>query len=118
MKVGTAGGFFQVTCGGRPMNSNDALIAWARKSILKKAVAMKKLKDQALNFESNDNKVNAIFARKPQDQWERWTVTELKAVIQWKQGPNPMAPLNHPLSGLRKQAFLHAEYVCQTLFGG
>lgn len=39
-KVGTTGQFFHVANGGGPMNSADALLAWARKDMHVKAIAM------------------------------------------------------------------------------
>jgi hypothetical protein len=40
--VATAGDFFRVTNGGGPMNSNDAIIAWAQKEMDDKAKQMEK----------------------------------------------------------------------------
>ena len=105
MKVATAGQYFRVTNGGGPMNSNDALIAWARKDMQSKADVLRKKREVLKQFAELADTVSKLFnnRRKPMTQWhKKWVVQDLKAVILWKQGPYPVAPYDQKLSGLSK----------------
>ena len=104
MKVVTAGKYFHVTNGGVPMNSNDeALIAHARKEMTATGVKMQKEKDDLREYSVVCQQVEELFLTKPEESWDRrWTNSDLRLVIHWKQGPKPQPPLDHKLSGLLK----------------
>ena len=101
-KVSTAGQFFHVTNGGGPMNSNDALLAWARKDMSAKATALAKKKDLLQGFRETTLKVASLFENKPEEQWKSWTVPEMKLVIGWKQGHSPKEPCDHVYRNMKK----------------
>lgn len=75
------------------MNSNDALIAWARKDMLARVDAMKKKK---LALEEFRDTIAATALeltnnpRKPVSQWKtKWLKADLKVMIEFKRGPFP-----------------------------
>ena len=85
------------------MNSNDALIAYARKEMAAAGVKMQKEKDDLREYSVVCQQVEELFLTKPEESWDRrWTNSDLRLVIHWKQGPKPQPPLDHKLSGLLK----------------
>jgi hypothetical protein len=93
MNVSTAGHFFQVTNGGGPMNSNGALIAWARKDMVAKSDEMRKQKQALIDFRDTTAALALQLLgneRKPQAQWKaKWLKADLKVMIDFKRGPSP-----------------------------
>jgi len=92
--------WFQVTNGGGPMNSNDALIAWARKSSTEKYLKLAKRKERYHEYAILEEEVSALISAKPNSK--KWTVPDLKAVLTWLQGPFPTEPNDEKLSNLTK----------------
>ena len=112
-KVSTAGQFFQVTNGGGPMNSNNALIAYAMRDMEAKAAKMVKQKQALAGFGKTMEEVSTLLGKKPLSSWRTWTVTELKLFICWKQGHDPKAPFDDQYKGLKKpqlQALFESKY--------
>jgi hypothetical protein len=101
-EISTAGQFFQVTNGGGPMNSNDALIAWARKDMARKAKEMRAKKATIMDFCNKTANVALALLnnpRKPMDWWKtKWTIADIKLMIKFKHGPS--SDDNKGLSGL------------------
>ena len=106
MSVATAGGWFKVTNGGGPMNSNDALIAMARKKMFKDADELQKVKETCEQHAENEEAALAIIAAKP--NYKDWLVAELRSVLKWRQGPSP--PQTEKISSMAK-ALLRRLYV-------
>jgi len=102
MEVSTAGQFFHVTNGGAPMNSSDALIAYERKRMFKEAEAMEKKKEMYTAFATKEAAAKAVLL-KCQD-YTKWTLADLKAVVRWKQGL--IALSDEKVSSMRKPALL------------
>jgi hypothetical protein len=105
MGVSTAGGFFAVTNGGGPMNSNNAILAYARKKLKANAKELRKEKAAVNGIMSKHQRALTLLgdSRKPQHLWQsKWNVADLKSIIEWKQGPAPRAPYNDKLSGVKK----------------
>ena len=86
------------------MNSNDALIAYTQKDMLKRASEMSKKKAALQGFRETNQQVVKLLATKPQSEWRSWTVAELKLVIAWKQGHSPQEPFKDNFRTLKKPA--------------
>ncbi|CAB9516025.1 hypothetical protein SEMRO_756_G197690.1 [Seminavis robusta] len=92
MKISTAGGWFQVTNGGAPMTCDDALIAYARKDMIKEAEELEKKKQQCST--GDDVAMEAAKILEAGKDYKDWLKGELQVMIQWKQGPNPLTPFD------------------------
>ena len=84
--VATAGQFFRVTNGGGPMNSNDVLIAQARKQMTKDADKLQKQKERLTEYVALE--VNAKTVIESQNGPNKWKVPELQTMLKWKMGLN------------------------------
>lgn len=92
MSILTAGGWFHVTNGGGPMNCDDALIAYARKEMLKRAAELETRKQGCSKTDTAATAVSKIV--KDGNDYTKWKRGELQTMIRWKQGPNPVPPNN------------------------
>ena len=106
MKVASAGQYFRITNGGAPMNSNDALIAWARKDMMLRATEMRKEKAIYAHFGTVSRSAVSLLETPKTSlrNWKKWTVSQLRTMITWKQGPTPLSPNDDKLSNLNKGA--------------